>query len=106
MPVKGVCGISEWTAAKEKSGKSSAKVDEEGLEIVFCRHNVFLKAPNMYRGEVYAYLVYLQKDLCSVGTVGFFCCNVACKYWPYLQNIVQACPDNALSPLHYACKGA
>ncbi|CDQ93428.1 unnamed protein product [Oncorhynchus mykiss] len=23
--------------------------------------------------------------------VGFFCCDVACKYWPYLHNIVQAC---------------
>ncbi|KAK6315958.1 hypothetical protein J4Q44_G00134820 [Coregonus suidteri] len=48
-PGKGVCGMSEWTAAKETSGKSSAKVDEEGLEIAVCRHGMLLKALNMYR---------------------------------------------------------
>ncbi|KAK6296537.1 hypothetical protein J4Q44_G00326790 [Coregonus suidteri] len=51
------------------------------------------RALNMYRGEIYAYAMYLQKELSSAGTVGFFRCDVACKYWPNLQKVVQACPE-------------
>ena len=38
-------------------------LDEEGLEVVVCRHRVLLKALNMYRGEIFAYPLFLQKEL-------------------------------------------
>ncbi|XP_051997376.1 uncharacterized protein LOC127654291 [Xyrauchen texanus] len=38
---RGVCG-GEWSAARETSQRSASKVDEEGLELVVCRHGVLL----------------------------------------------------------------
>ncbi|XP_039541450.1 uncharacterized protein LOC120488926 [Pimephales promelas] len=58
---RGVCG-GEWSAARETSQRSASKVDEEGLELAVCRHGVLLSALNMYRGEIFAYPLYLQKS--------------------------------------------
>ncbi|XP_034003930.1 uncharacterized protein LOC117496389 [Trematomus bernacchii] len=44
----------------------------------------------MYRGEIFAYPLYLQKKLASSM---FFCMDVTCKYWPYLQRITKSCPE-------------
>ncbi|XP_067270736.1 uncharacterized protein [Pseudorasbora parva] len=93
---KGVCGSSQWTAAKESAKKSTSKIDEEGLEIVVCRHGGLLKGLNMFRGEIFAYPLFLQKAL-SKENVSFFCSDVACKYWPYLKRVVEHCPE--LRPL-------
>ncbi|XP_051253999.1 uncharacterized protein LOC127362373 [Dicentrarchus labrax] len=41
------CG-GEWSAARETSQRSSSKVDEEGLELAVCRHDVLLAALNMF----------------------------------------------------------
>ena len=46
----------------------------------------------MYGGEIYAYPMYLQQKLAS-SQIGFFCMDVTCKYWPYLQKVVQSCPE-------------
>ncbi|XP_049457236.1 uncharacterized protein LOC125904015 [Epinephelus fuscoguttatus] len=51
---RGTCGASQWSAAQETARRAS-KLDEEGLEVVVCRHGVLLKALNMYRGEIFAY---------------------------------------------------
>ncbi|KAL1249433.1 hypothetical protein QQF64_020438 [Cirrhinus molitorella] len=59
---RGVCG-GEWSAARETSQRSASKVDEEGLELAVCRHGVLLCALNMYRGEIFAYPLYLQRKL-------------------------------------------
>ncbi|KAG9278143.1 hypothetical protein AMEX_G5953 [Astyanax mexicanus] len=91
-PGKGLCGSSQWTAAKENSRKSASKIDEEGLEIAVCRHGVLLKALNMFRGEIYAYPLYLHKELSSAN-VTFFCSDVACKYFPYLEKVSKKCPE-------------
>ncbi|XP_037396306.1 uncharacterized protein LOC119263847 isoform X1 [Pygocentrus nattereri] len=91
-PGKGMCGSSQWTAAKEHSGKSASKIDEEGLEIAVCRHGVLLRALNMFRGEIYAYPLYLQKEL-SPSNVSFFCSDVACKYYPYLEKVSNKCSE-------------
>ncbi|XP_016382121.1 uncharacterized protein LOC107719253 [Sinocyclocheilus rhinocerous] len=89
---KGVCGSAELAAAKEFSSKTSSKLDEEGIEVAVCRHGVLLRALNMFRGEIYAYPLYLQKELCTENAT-FFCADIMCKYWPYLIKVCQACPE-------------
>lgn len=91
-PGKGKCGAGQWTAARESANKSASKLDEEGVEVAVCRHGVLLKGLNMFRGEIFAYPLYLQKHLASQ-TVQFFCSDVVCKYWPYLQRVVDHCPE-------------
>ncbi|XP_058494830.1 uncharacterized protein LOC131465891 [Solea solea] len=91
-PGKGRCGAGQWTAARESASKSASKLDEEGVEVAVCRHGVLLKGLNMFRGEIFAYPLYLQKQLASQ-TVQFFCSDVVCKYWPYLQRVVDHCPE-------------
>ncbi|XP_016426838.1 uncharacterized protein LOC107754770 [Sinocyclocheilus rhinocerous] len=89
---KGVCGSAEFAAAKDFSSKTSSKLDEEGIEVAVCRHGVLLRALNMFRGEIYAYPLYLQKELCTENAT-FFCADIVCKYWPYLIKVCQACPE-------------
>ncbi|XP_036071950.1 uncharacterized protein LOC112143901 [Oryzias melastigma] len=91
-PGKGRCGTAEWLAARETSHKSASKVDEEGVEVAVCRHGILLKALNMFRGEIFAYPLYIQKVL-TTKNVEFFCSDVICKYWPYLQRVVRHCPE-------------
>ncbi|XDV13820.1 hypothetical protein PO909_002147 [Leuciscus waleckii] len=88
---RGVCG-GQWSAARETSQKSSGKTDEEGLELAVCRHGVLLRALNMFRGEIFAYPLYLQKQM-ACKPVTFFAMDVACKYWPYLQRVREKCPE-------------
>ncbi|KAJ8337429.1 hypothetical protein SKAU_G00386490 [Synaphobranchus kaupii] len=92
-PGSAVCGTSTWTAARESSQKSSAKVDEEGLEITVCRHCLLLKGLNMYRGEIYAYPMFLQQEMARTRNVSFFCTDIACRYWPYLERMVEKVPE-------------
>lgn len=93
---KGVCGSSQWSAARESVPKKINKLDEEGMEVAVCRHGVLLRSLNMMRGEIFAYPLFLQKEL-TAKNVQFMCTDVICKYWPYLQRIVKDCPE--LSPL-------
>ncbi|XP_030294392.1 uncharacterized protein LOC115594434 isoform X3 [Sparus aurata] len=83
---RGICGASQWSAARETARRAS-KLDEEGLEVVVCRHGVLLKALNMYRGEIFAYPVFLQKELQAATKGQFYCTDIACKYWPYLEKL-------------------
>ncbi|XP_062391025.1 uncharacterized protein LOC134078875 [Sardina pilchardus] len=82
---KGVCGKGVWAAARETTVNKSKKLDEEGLEVAVCRHGMLLKGLNMFRGEIFAYPLYLQKE--CLPTV-FFCSDVVCKYWPYLKKVI------------------
>ncbi|XP_039901315.1 uncharacterized protein LOC120742211 [Simochromis diagramma] len=95
VPGKGLCGSSSWTAAKESSKKSTGKLDEEGMEIAVCRHGVLLAALNMFRGEIFAYPLFLQRKLAAnvPGHTTFLCSDVACKYFPYLTKVAQQCPE-------------
>ncbi|KAL2102430.1 hypothetical protein ACEWY4_001598 [Coilia grayii] len=88
---RGVCG-GHWSAAREMSRKASGKTDEEGLELAVCRHGVLLRALNMFRGEIFAYPLYLQQQMASKA-ITFFAMDVACKYWPYLQKVAEKCPE-------------
>ncbi|KAL4007367.1 hypothetical protein ACER0C_001219 [Sarotherodon galilaeus] len=95
VPGKGLCGSSSWTAAKESSKKSTGNLDEEGMEIAVCRHGVLLAALNMFRGEIFAYPLFLQRKLAASvpGHITFLCSDVACKYFPYLSKVAQQCPE-------------
>ncbi|XP_076601056.1 uncharacterized protein LOC143329167 isoform X3 [Chaetodon auriga] len=61
------------------------------MEVAVCRHGFLLKALNMYRGEIFAYPLYLQKELMPAKPQ-FFAMDVACKYWPYLEKAASALP--------------
>ncbi|XP_030275685.1 uncharacterized protein LOC115583222 [Sparus aurata] len=92
-----VCGPATFTAGRETSQKSRAKVDEEGLEIAVCRHGVLLRGLNHYRGEIYAYPMFLQKELAQAANTTFFCMDITCRYWPYLMKMAEKLPE--LQPL-------
>lgn len=66
-------------------------MDEEGMEVAVCRHGFLLKALNMYRGEIFAYPLYLQRELMPA-KAQFFAMDVACKYWPYLEKVATVLP--------------
>lgn len=85
-PGKAMCGESHWTAARETS-KQANKLDEEGVEIAVCRHGFLLKGLNMYRGEIFAYPMYLQKEFKDAK---FLAMDVTCRYVPYLEKVSEA----------------
>ncbi|XP_039457444.1 uncharacterized protein LOC120434061 isoform X1 [Oreochromis aureus] len=64
------------------------------MEIAVCRHGV-LAALNMFRGEIFAYPLFLQRKLAAnvPGHITFLCSDVACKYFPYLTKVAQQCPE-------------
>ncbi|XP_039898979.1 uncharacterized protein LOC120740587 [Simochromis diagramma] len=65
------------------------------MEIAICRHGVLLAALNMFRGEIFAYPLFLQRKLAAnvPGHITFLCSDVACKYFPYLTKVAQQCPE-------------
>ncbi|CDQ97104.1 unnamed protein product [Oncorhynchus mykiss] len=73
---KGLCGASQWTAAKESSRETNNKLDEEGLEVAVCRHGILLRSLNMMRGEIFAYPLFLQKELSGSRNIQFMCTDV------------------------------
>ncbi|XP_051993319.1 uncharacterized protein LOC127651503 isoform X2 [Xyrauchen texanus] len=83
---RAMCGESHWTAARETS-KQANKLDEEGVEIAVCRHGFLLKGLNMYRGEIFAYPMFLQKEFQSAA---FLAMDVTCHYVPYLKKVSEA----------------
>lgn len=87
---RGTCGASQWAAARETSRRAT-KLDEEGVEVAVCRHGYLLRALNMFRGEIYAYPMFLQAETLSC-KARFFAMDVACKYWPYMLKVVAAIP--------------
>ncbi|KAI4825385.1 hypothetical protein KUCAC02_021068, partial [Chaenocephalus aceratus] len=66
-PGKGTCGTSQWSAARETARRAS-RLDEEGLEVAFQATNVH-----------------------------FYCTDIACTYWPYLEKVAKTMPE--LRPL-------
>ncbi|KAA0720211.1 hypothetical protein E1301_Tti008162 [Triplophysa tibetana] len=47
----------------------------------------------MFRGEIFAYPLFLQNDLATKTNCKFFCTDIMCRYWPYLQKVAQAFPE-------------
>ncbi|CAL8275800.1 unnamed protein product [Arctogadus glacialis] len=46
----------------------------------------------MFRGEIFAYPLYIQQKLANL-TPTFYCMDVTCKYWPYLNKVARSCPE-------------
>ena len=71
----------------------SMKIAETGLCIAVCRHGLQLKSINMFQGEIFAYPMFLQYNFFFLPHM-YFCQDIVCKYWPYLQDVIQKCPDD------------
>lgn len=50
-------------------------------------HCAFFKGLNMYRGEIFAYPMFLQKEFQSAT---FLAMDVTCRYVPYLTKVSEA----------------
>lgn len=87
-----VCGTSHWMAAKTSS-KRMGKLAETGLYLASCRHQLLLKAVNMFQGEIFAYPLYIQDILHKESPIEFFCQDVICKYWPWLHRMSLKMPE-------------
>ena len=97
-----VCGWSEWRAANNQPLKQ-AKLDETGLEIAGCQHELAQCVVNMYQGELYGYAHYIQQYKMQPANVTFIWVDVICKYWKWAWNagLLEEClvkPD--LSVMH------
>ena len=60
------------------------------MEGAVCRHGILFKALNMFRGEIFAYPLFLQKELAMAYKIQFICTDIMCKYYPYLQKVCKS----------------
>ncbi|KAK6307771.1 hypothetical protein J4Q44_G00210420 [Coregonus suidteri] len=79
----------------KSSRKTNYKLDQEGLEVAVCRHGILLRSLNMMCGEIFAYPLFLQKELSGSRNIQFMCTDVICKFWPYLTKVALHCPELA-----------
>ncbi|XP_076852107.1 uncharacterized protein LOC143504700 [Brachyhypopomus gauderio] len=61
--------------------------------VFVCRLGILLKALNMFRGEIFAYPLFLQKELHAATNAHFYCTDIACRYWPYLEKVAISMPE-------------
>lgn len=79
-----------FEAAKEISvGRKN--FDETGIVMACCRHNIILRAVNLYVGETYRHIHYIMNYLNQIG-VKFFCYDVVCQFWPWAQKVGEEIP--------------
>ncbi len=83
--------------AASNVARRKAQLDETGLYLSSCRHQVTQKALNMYQGEIYAYPLILQHHFLTPTPVMFFWQDVICKYWPWLERVNEELA-NAMKP--------
>ncbi|XP_033982105.1 uncharacterized protein LOC117479203 [Trematomus bernacchii] len=76
-----------------KISAPEARLDEEGMMTSVCRHCILFSGLNMFRGEIFAYPLYLQQDLGKEHKIEFVCTDVMCKYYPYIQRVVESFPE-------------
>ncbi|KAF3859052.1 hypothetical protein F7725_021451, partial [Dissostichus mawsoni] len=85
------CQIHRW---QEMSKKSGAQIDEEGIQVAVCRYTwVSLTRTEPLPWRIYAYPMFLQKEMSKKANVDFFCMDVTCRYWPYLNKIAEGLPE-------------
>ncbi|KAK5922914.1 hypothetical protein CgunFtcFv8_020139 [Champsocephalus gunnari] len=74
---RAVCGTAKFTAGREMSKKSGAQIDEEGIQVCVCVHGFLLRGLNHFRGEIYTYPMFLQKEMSKKANVDFlYGCNM------------------------------
>ena len=91
-----------WEAASNVA-RWKAQLDKTGLYLSSCRHQVTQKTLNMYRGEIYAYPLFLRQHFQTPKPVMFFLQDVICKYWPWLNHVnkkLASATKPALSVMH------
>ena len=79
-----MCGSTQWLAARNVCQEGRSR-DETGIELMSCRHCIALKAVNMYRGEIFGYAYYLQKNYAP--KTRFYFSDVACRYSKWLRKV-------------------
>lgn len=96
-----MCGTTRYKVAKAPS-KTMPNLDETGIVTGGCRHVIAQKAVNMFRGEMYAYVMYIFCTLSPVHRYGYshylhekvfapnnikwLWQNVICQYWGWAQS--------------------
>lgn len=80
---KSMCGDSTWRAARNRPGKKN-NLDETDLEMLGFRHSVTQDAVNIFQGEIYSYVHYIQKHVLTRNNTMFLWYDVVCHYWPWL----------------------
>ncbi|XP_056144681.1 uncharacterized protein LOC130120088 [Lampris incognitus] len=111
MQGKATCGASQWAAARETSRRAS-KLDEEGVEVAVCRHGYLLKGLNMYRGDIFAYPLYLQREIQAIANFINLChgCHLQVLAIPPKGSGCPSTTPGALAdeaiPQHHACQGS
>lgn len=46
-----------------------------------------------YRGKIFTYPMFLQKEVAVVSPPAFFCMDVICKHWPHINRICETCSE-------------
>ena len=77
-----MCGQTHWKAMRETS-VPPAKLDEVGLSVAGCRHTLAQKAVNLFTGEKYGYMHYIQTKYMLPHRVEYIWQDIMCKYWPW-----------------------
>ncbi|XP_068450822.1 uncharacterized protein [Clinocottus analis] len=91
-PGRPSCGKSTFKAGREATRKSEPRLDKEGMMTSVCRHCILFSGLNMFCGEI-AYPLYLQNNLAKENKIEFICTGVMCKYYPYVEKVVEAFPE-------------
>ena len=98
------CG-GDWSIAKNLPRKRGT-VDETGLEVTTCRHQLGQKALNMKRGELYLYALFLIKQNALPNHAEFIFAEVMCKLWKFMKNVdPKGCCRYEKCAINDACKG-
>lgn len=105
-----MCGTSRWKAAKSTS-KTMKNLDETGVVVSCCRHQIAQKAVNMFRGEMYVtvcicysifdniqlshrygYTHYLHINDFIQRKTKYLWQDVVCQYWPWAKKAALSTP--------------
>lgn len=85
------CDDIAYRAAINSTSKFK-NLDETGMMLASCRHGCVLTALNMFSGENYRYVHYVQNEAFKKN-VKFFCYDVACRYKPFVERIGKKIPE-------------
>lgn len=73
---RGICGASQWS--DEEQANWVKGVFTQGGRILLY---------NMCRGEIFAYTLFLQRELQAATNGQFYYTDIACKYWLYFEKL-------------------
>ncbi len=76
-----------WEVTMDSCKRDCQKVwvDEEGVSVAVWHNVMLFKILNMLKGDIFAYPLFLQKELAMAYNVEFICSDIMCKYYPHFQ---------------------